>query len=260
MINEITFLMFLLGIVFTGLVIIHSYNQIAYAHNFTPNSLSTFVTLVYRAEVELLLATDNFPLNVTVALDHAEDASKLIDDAYYLDEDIVDDADFARKYNEAFDTHNSTIHALVVANICDQILREYGEAFDIGYDLTNMSNRMITPMPSVTSYRPPSDSVNNTNLSTNSTDQNNKLQVVNIADYQSAQKLSEKASQIFRSNLLFLPSSNNTDTVIVTKLEKNMADLSHLIENKAHAQELMMLVHVHIHPSLQLAYSLKLRQ
>ena len=260
MIKEITFLMLLLGIVFTGLVIIHSYNQIAYAHNFTPNSLSTFVTLVYRAEVELLLATDNFPLNVTLALDHAEDASKLIDDTYYLDEDIVDDADFARKYNEALDTHNSTIHALVVANICDQILREYGEAFDIGYDLTNMSNRMITPMPSVTSYRHPSDSVNNTNLSTNSTDQNNKLQVINIANYQSAQKLSEKASQIFRSNLLFLPSSNNTDTVIVTKLEKNMADLSHLVENKAPAQELMMLVHGHIHPSLQLAYSLKLRQ
>ena len=115
-------------------------------------------------------------------------------------------------------------------------------------------------MSSVTSYRPPSDSVNNPNLSTNSTNQNNKLQVVNIADYQSAQKLSEKASQIFRSNLLFLPSSNNTDSVIMTKLEKNMADLSHLVENKAPAQELMMLVHEQIHPSLQLAYSLKLRQ
>jgi hypothetical protein len=134
----------------------------------------------------------------------------------------------------------------------DQIFREYGEAFDIGYDLTNMSNMMITPMSSVTSYRPPSDSVNNPNLSTNSTNQNNKLQVVNIPDYQSAQKLSEKASQIFRSNLLSLPSSNNTDTVIMTKLEKNMADLSHLVENKAPAQKLMMLVHGHIHPSLQL--------
>lgn len=48
-------------------------------------------------------------------------------------------------------------------------------------------------------------------------------------DYQSAQKLSEKASQIFRGNL---PSSNNTDSVIMTKLEKNMADLSHLVEKK----------------------------
>jgi hypothetical protein len=126
--------------------------------------------------------------------------------------------------------------------------------------LTNMSNMLITEMPDGTSYSPHSGSVNNTNVSTNSTYQNNKLQVVNIADYQSAQKLSEKASQIFRSNLLFLPSSNNTDSVIMTKLEKYMADLSHLVENKAPAQELMMLVHEQIHPSLQLAYSLKLRQ
>ena len=265
MIREITIFVILLEIVFIEIVfigLVNKYDEIqpAYAHNFTPNSLSTFITLVYRAEVELLLATDNFPLNVTVALDHAEDAAKLIDDVYYLDEDIVDDADFARKYNETFDTHNSTIHALVVANVVDQILKEYGNAFDIRYDLTNMSNMLITEMPDGTSYSPHSGSVNNTNVSTNSTYQNNKLQVVNIADYQSAQKLSEKASQIFRSNLLFLPSSNNTDSVIMTKLEKYMADLSHLVENKAPAQELMMLVHEQIHPSLQLAYSLKLRQ
>lgn len=260
MIREITIFVILLAIVFIGLV--NKYDEIhpAYAHNFTPNSLSTFITLVYRAEIELLLATDNFPLNVTVALDHAEDAAKLIDDAYYLDEDVVDDADFTRKYNDALDTHNSTIRALVVANIVDQILREYGDAFDIRYDLTNMSNMLITEMPDGTSYSPHSGSVNNTNVSTNSTYQNNKLQVVNIADYQSAQKLSEKASQIFRNHLLFLPSSNATYNTTITKLEKSMADLNQLVENKTPAQELMMLVHGHIHPSLQLAYGLKLRQ
>lgn len=260
MIREITIFVILLAIVFIGLV--NKYDEIhpAYAHSFTPNSLSTFITLVYRAEIELLLATDNFPLNVTVALDHAEDAAKLIDDAYYLDEDIVDDADFARKYNDALDTHNSTIHALVVANIVDQILREYGDAFDIRYDLTNMSNMLITEMSGGTSNSPRSGSVNNTNVSTNSNYQNNKLQVVNIADYQSAQKLSEKASKILGSYLLFLPSSNNADIVIVAKLEESMANLKYLVDSKAPAQKLMMLVHEQIHPILQSAYSLKLRQ
>jgi len=42
----------------------------------------------------------------------------------------------------------------------------------------------------------------------------------------------------------------------MTKLEKNMADLTILWKIKR-PQELMMLVHEHIHPSLQLAYSLK---
>jgi hypothetical protein len=167
----------------------------------------------------------------------------------------VDDADFARKYDEALSTHNSTIHALVVANTVDQVLREHGEAFDIGYDLTNMSNMMGSD-PNITSYSPPFDSANNADGSTNSTNQSNELQVVNIADYQSAQKLSEKANQILLSPL----SSNNTDTPVIAKLKKSVKDLGFLVENKALAQELMKLVHGEIHPSLQLAYNLKLRQ
>jgi hypothetical protein len=131
---------------------------------------------------------------VTIALDHAEDAAQLIDDAYYFDEEIVDDADFTRKYNEASNSRNSTIHALVIANIVDQILREYGKAFDIGYDLTNMSNMMRADMPDVTSYpAPPSGSSNNTDTSTNSTNQNNELRVVNIADYQKCPKTFRKS-------------------------------------------------------------------
>jgi hypothetical protein len=82
--KEITILIFLLGMVLVGLTNSNN-NQLAYAHNFTPNSLSTFLTLVYRAQIELSLATDNFPLNVTMALDHAEDAAKLIDYTYYFD-------------------------------------------------------------------------------------------------------------------------------------------------------------------------------
>src|SRR5215204_3114594 len=260
--KEITILILILGMVSAGLANSNN-NQLTYAHNFTPNSLSTFITLVYRAQVELSLANGSFPLNVTIALDHAEDAAQLIDDAYYFDEEIVDDADFTRKYNEALNSRNSTIHALVIANIVDQILREYGKAFDISYDLTNMSNMMRADMPDVTSYpAPPSGSVNNTDTSTNSTNQNNELRVVNIADYQSAKKLSEKAYQIFRGNLplLLLSSSNNTDTSIMARLEKSIKDLSYLVEIKAPAQELMILVHGEIHPSLQLAYDLILKR
>jgi hypothetical protein len=102
--------------------------------------LSTFISLAHEADVELSLANSNFPSNITLALDHSKNAVKLMDDAYYSDDDIIDDIDFVRKYNEALNSRNTTIQALVVANIVDQILREYREAFDIQYDLTNMSN------------------------------------------------------------------------------------------------------------------------
>jgi hypothetical protein len=191
-------------------------------------------------------------LNVTLAMDHAENAAKLIDDAYYFDEDIVDDADFIKKYNEALNTHNSTIHALVVAIIIDQILKDYSEAFDIGYDLTNMSNMMRAP--NMTSYSLLSNNKAKVDINS-STIQNNNSHLVNIADFQSTQKLSEKASQIFESNLL----SNNTDASIIPRLEKSIDELNYLVDSKAPAQELMMVVHGHIHPNLQLAYDLNLK-
>ena len=245
--------MFLFGIGLTGLANIYVNSHHAYAHSFTPNDLSAFLSLVYEAEVELSLANDNFPFNVTLALDHVEDAAKLTDDAYYFDEDIIDDTDFIERYDEALNTHNSTIRGLIIANMVDQVLKAYGEAFDTGYDLTNMSNMMGAPDVD-------SSSANDPNIK-KSTNQNNTLQVINIADYQSAQKLSEKAYQIFRTDLPYLfPSSNNTIASVVIGLEKNMADLNRLIDGKAPAQELMMVVHEQVHPNLQLAYSLKLKQ
>src|ERR671922_1257952 len=147
---EISMQLCVLGI-FVALVGVCNNNTSAYAHNFSPNSLSTFISLAHEADVELSLANSNFPSNITLALDHSKNAVKLMDDAYYLDDDIIDDTDFVRKHNEALNSQNTTIQALVVANIVDQILREYGEAFDIQYDLTNMSNMamMITQTTSL---------------------------------------------------------------------------------------------------------------
>ena len=116
----------------------------------------------------------------------------------------------------------------LLRTIVDQILREYGNAFDIGYDLTNMSNMLITAMPRLEHLILLLLVLSTIQmLSTNSTNQNNKLQVVNIADYQSAQKLSEKAStDFYKQSTTFLPSSNNTDSVIMTKLEKTWLTLA----------------------------------
>jgi hypothetical protein len=107
-------------------------------------TLSTFISLAYEADVELLLANSNFPSNITLALYHSKNAVELLDDAYRLDDVIIDDTDFVRKYNEAQNSKNATIQALVIANIVDLILREYGEAFGIHYDLANMSNMNMT--------------------------------------------------------------------------------------------------------------------
>jgi hypothetical protein len=47
---------------------------------------------------------------------------------------------------------------------------------------------------------------------------------------------------------------------IMASLEKNMADLKYIVDSKASAQWLMMMVHGQIHPNLQPTYNLKLKQ
>ena len=48
----------------------------------------------------LSLANSNFPSNITLALYHGKNAVELLDDVYRLDDEIIDDTDFVRKYNE----------------------------------------------------------------------------------------------------------------------------------------------------------------
>jgi hypothetical protein len=261
------------------IAIVNAYNNStpADAHNFEPNSLSTFLELAHRTDVELSLAKANFPSNVTLALDHGERAVKLLNDVYRLDDDIVDDRDFIRKYNEAQNSKNATIQALVVANIVDQILREYGRAFDIHYDLTNMSNmnmqNMNMNMNMQNMNMSNSDSVISSlsllSCSSNepfhsdiegNENNNNYTNIINFDNYQSAQKLSESVIQINNRLCPLAESTNNANKTAVIRIHDSLIDLKYLLNNKASAQDIMMLVHGNLHPSLQMAFNLKLKQ
>lgn len=257
MIKSILVLLLTSAIVSAGLAKAYLCSQNAYGHNFSPNSLSTFLTLSHRADIELTLADSNFPSNVTLALDHAENAIKLMDDVYYSDDDIVFDTDFIARYYEAVNSRNASVHALVVANIADQILKEYGEAFGIEYDLTNMSNMMMPTLSNSDSRSYPSDStdmnisvfVHSNNVEGNS----NSAKIVNMHNYQSAQQLSERVYVIFKNQLQPLATSSNNTNSAIPKVDKNLFSLKHLVSNKASVQELMMLVHGQLHPNLQFA-------
>jgi hypothetical protein len=125
--------------------------------------------------------------------------------------------------------------------------------------LTNMSNMMRAP--NMTSSFP-SYSMNmpmNSNIEAEEND--NYTNIVNIDNYQSAQKLSEKVFQVFKNQLRPLAvSSNDANQAAIIMVEKSLFDLKYLINNKASAQDIMGLVHGKLHPSLQLAYDLKLKQ
>ena len=154
--------------------------------------------------------------------------------------------------------NNSTVQALVIANIADEILREYGDAYDIDFELTDMSNMLITNSISAHGEKRHSNNLENS-------DDNDELVLVNIWNYQSAQALSGKAVKVFERNLRPLTqvdnNSSNSDLAYITKVENSLMELNNLLNNKkALPENLMEIVHTKIHPSLQLVYNLEPRE
>src|SRR5215210_4354666 len=148
----------------------------AYAHSFSGSESASFLSLVHNIRVESELVAGNVG-NATLARQHAENAAKAIDNQT-IDEiaernnriandlssllqdlqtaaastpidaasinDIVSNLDAI--LGEAISVrieqeqlNNSTVQAIVLANVIDEVLRNYGSAFEVGFDMTNMS-------------------------------------------------------------------------------------------------------------------------
>jgi hypothetical protein len=201
--------------------------------------------------VKITLINNTFPLEIDSSYYHAKNAAELINKTYHL-ANAVSPEDFRIVYEEEqLNNKNSTVQALVIVNIADEILREYGDAYDIDFDLTDMSNMLITNSISAHGEERHSNNLENS-------DDNDELVLVNIWNYQSAQALSGKAVEVFERNLRPLTqadnNSSNSDLAYITKVENSVVELNNLLNSKKTLpKSLMDIVHTQIHPSLQLA-------
>jgi hypothetical protein len=245
----------------------HFYQK-SYAHDFLVNNDITIVTLVEQIKAETELVNTNFLFNNNVsAQGHARNAAELLKDL----EDNMTEASEQTSSNliQIYENEktNTTSLALVTANIVDEVLRKYGTAFDIGYDLTNMSN-MGVKMSNMSSGGGSSmnmttfqTSVNNNTLERYSntsmpTMTGNNLEIVSVQDYETSQILADVVNELFEDDLR--PRSSVSETINIDKLEKNLKQLDQAILNKVSPEALMGIVHVQIHPTLQQVYELEL--
>ena len=252
-------------LIFTIAVFIFSFSMVdqishIFAHSFNTDDASYFLGLDKRTKVELELAEKNYPLNITLSMDHSDNAARLVYDIYYVDEDIVDDNDFTKRYNKEISSSNSTTYALVVADLLDEVLREYAEAVVVDIDLTNMSNlALLDNMKNLTSQAASSE---NDSIPLNYTKFfSNNNPIFNHANYETAKALLVEIKDIFENHLKSSSdnaiSSQSVNTI--SKLEKDLEKLSNLINNNNNGSpaEVMELVHLQIHPSLQTAFGLQ---
>jgi hypothetical protein len=229
-----------------------------FAHSFNTDDVSYFLGLDKRTKVELELAEKNYPLNITLSMDHSDNAARLVYDIYYADDDIVDDNDFTKRYYKEITSSNSTTYALVVADLLDEVLREYAEATVVDIDLTNMSNLVLLDnMKNLTtpdvSYEKDSPPLNYTKFFAN----NNPL--FNYANYETAKALLVEIKNIFQNHLKSSPNNITNQSIdVILTLEKDLEKLSNLINNNNGSPvEVMELVHLQIHPSLQKGFGLQ---
>jgi hypothetical protein len=242
--------------------------QTSYAHDFFVNNDATLVTLVEQIKAETQLVNTNFLSNNNVSTQvHARNAAELLNE---LEDNMTEPSQPSSDIIQIYDNgqRNSTSLALVVANIVDEILRKYGTAFDIGYDLTNMSNMGGMRMSNMSGASFPR-SMNwttfqtsaNSNMLERHSDMSmmmteSNLGLVSIHDYETSQVLADAVNEMFEEDLRSQTSVN--ETVNINKLERNLKQLEHAIDYKASPETLMEIAHVQIHPTLQRVYDLEI--
>jgi hypothetical protein len=160
--------------------------------------------------------------------------------------------------------NNSTTHALRMVELVDKLLTNYGDAYAIGFDMTNMSMMMgsgsdgMTPMSATDTSM---DNQSNSNMSmgggmsVNNTSTSDAT-LVNTTDYQSAQALATKVQELFDSQIMNSPKSSGT---AIDNIRSTLQELVTSINSKASPMDVMTIVHTKLHPNLITAFNLKLR-
>lgn len=283
---SLTLLLTSIAITFGGVGSLFFENS--FAHNFSQDENAHFLTIVDKIKVESSLAANSSGNNnQSSAIQHAEYAlnnydshtndevsernervanelnstlHKLLDQVQSSNDksqisqtveninEILEEAKSVRIDQEQL--NNSTIQALVFANIVNSALQSYGTSYNIGIDLTNISNL-------------PTQSVENTTLHKEGNNQefqnvSQRMDIANLSSYESAASFSDYTLKKFNSEIKTSVTENNTETQnYLTKLEDGLLKLNIAIKNKDNPIKVMEIVHTKIHPNLQILFNLK---
>ena len=293
----------------------------AFGHTFSPNESASFLSFVDQIQVESELVRTNLAnYSTSLAQEHAKKAGSLltsnitaeiaeenqrvaneltraindlrgislspqhagsIDQLVSDIDSILGEAESTRIEQE--DLENATIQALAFADLVNSILENYGNAYAVDFDMTNMSNMVVNgqsnnnmstmAMSNMSINGNDNDSnkeMNSMNMSSSRTmvgmdvgggegresDINSSSSLVNLTDYQSAQALAARALEIFNTELR--PIALNNSSALLTNLENGLSKLNDSIRNKDLPMDIMMIVHTQIHPNILQAFNLRL--
>jgi hypothetical protein len=190
----------------------------------------------------------------------ASDTDLLVNDI----DDILDEIVTARIDPDQL--NNSTIQVLAVVELLDEVLKNYGDAFAVGYDMTNMS--MMTMDGNNNTNNSSIHSISTMNMGGGDGRDNMSMEVmsnsndtlINTTDYQTAQALAMKVQELFDNQIMnsSLLEGFETADQTINSVSAALGDLVTSIDGKASPMDIMMIVHTRIHPNLMTAFGLQL--
>jgi len=276
-------------IMVTGMLLAHP----AFAHNFVQNSNSNLIARIQEFKTESNLIANNIS-NSSLAQWHvtksqeywstneinglsqknstlANNVSSAIDDLYSLVGQKVDPSIANQKANSlnqmldqasseiisSTDQNNATIQSLAIVGVLNEALKDYGDAIGSTVDLTNMSNMNMGSMSMSNS-----SSMNMRGMSMGSSSSMNMggmsgmsgTPIVDIGAYQSAQALTDTAQNMFNNLMTIAPSSASP---YLSKIGSALVSLKQAINSKESGNDVMMIVHMQIHPNFISAFNLQ---
>jgi hypothetical protein len=224
-----------------------------FAHNFSTDDDSSFLTLINKILIENRLLNDSLTTSINngsyaESFAHTKNIERILSDILISEESFSIDSD---------QFYNNTIIALVVANLADEVLRNYGHAFGIPSNIMlSMNFSKVSNIQNMSS--------NENNMSTAHSghlpDQVYETIMIDRDSYHNAIQISNRMSELYNDELKgFL--STSTDVIhAMSRLADALIDLNDDLGAKESPYKIMGNIHGEIHPNLQIAFNLTLKR
>jgi hypothetical protein len=225
-------------------------NLVSFAHNFDTDDNSSFLTLINKILIENRLLNDSLSNNNDKnmdSLEYTKNIEKILDDILISENSFNVDSD---------QFYNNTIIALVVANLADEVLRNYGRAFGVPSNIMlSMNFSKVIDMQNV------SNSATEMNTHSNhSPAQENETLMIDKSSYLNSVRISDRMIELYNGEL----NGTSSNSIYVDRAKSRLVDallnLKKHLEIKASPYKIMEVVHGEVHPNLQIAFNLKLKR
>lgn len=257
----------LIGFIAVGL---SSYpiTRTAYAHTFSGGESAGFLALANQIGSEVQLVQSNIPSNITLAQDHASDARQHLDanttkELSERNKRVASDLNVGlQELQKTVNSSNPAPTQAAVKDKVDNIAALLQEALSVRVEPDQMKNATVHMLAlndllgEITEHYSGAFGIEE-GAKENQTTPHDKI--VNFADYQSAQSLANKTSQMFNDAKKLTP-SNVTSSELYMKISSGIKSLDEAIKSKKPVDQIQGIITDQIRKNIEAAFKVKLKE